>query len=213
LFAQVFRPDTREAPAPSVRPPRRVIWGEFMSLGAVCFGSPSGPVASFSNHIRVVIGGRSQEQVRGVYAWRIVAAVADEHSFGYGAVMQLPRQSVHTELRAGLASQVSVTIVMARRQPVHLCPKPFLNRRTGLWRASPLSPIPGVVRSPLVVRHAVVVRSRSGPIAEHTLPHTIALPRDVKRIQRTGLRADRTHSQIHAPNLTLCNTKCGTICQ
>jgi hypothetical protein len=101
------------------------------ALGLMKSHPPMRP--SLTDGVLLVLSWSPSEQVRGVYAERVVTAMADIKTCGNRAVMQLVRQSMGVDLRAsGGCPQIAVrTIVGTEPRPafgvgaaVYFRPKP-----------------------------------------------------------------------------------------
>lgn len=102
-------------------------------------------VASLGHHVAGVVLWRSDEQVCGIAAATVVAAMADEHTVRDRAVRQNPRITVrlHPRVDAGLEMTVSMMVKRSRPLPAsgragdrYLRPEAFVRRAVhsfGSW--------------------------------------------------------------------------------
>jgi len=104
-----------------------ISWGELVPLGAMCLAIV--PVSALGRHIAHVVAYRAKPKMVWVYAWGIVARVADAETAGDGAILHLPRRAMGshgTELAISIRLGTEPRPAFVWSAPVNLRPKALL---------------------------------------------------------------------------------------
>lgn len=75
-------------------------------------------VATLQVAIRHVLGWRTEEEMRRIYAWRVVAAMADKHACGDRPIGEFICDAVRDEMLVGRHMEIAITVILAMARPL-----------------------------------------------------------------------------------------------